>query len=59
MLCQAFDVLKNKNMYGKTVRGVERSTFLFDANGTLLRQWRGVKSAGHAAAVYEATQERR
>ncbi len=58
-LCQAFDVLKTKNMYGKTVRGVERSTFLFDANGLLLRQWRGVKSAGHAAAVYEATRELR
>ena len=42
-LCQAFDVIKMKNMYGKKVRGIERSTFLIDAEGKLAREWRGVK----------------
>jgi peroxiredoxin Q/BCP len=43
-----------KNMYGKQVRGIERSTFLIDASGVLRRQWRGVKVPGHAAEVLEA-----
>jgi peroxiredoxin Q/BCP len=50
-LCQAFDVIKEKNMYGKKVLGVERSTFLFDQQGNLVREWRKVKVDGHAQEV--------
>ena len=53
-LCQAFDVIKMKNMYGKKVRGVERSSFLIDADGKLAREWRGVKVPGHAHEVLDA-----
>lgn len=53
-LCTMFDVIKMKNMYGKKVRGIERSTFLIDAAGKVRREWRGVKVAGHAAEVLEA-----
>jgi thioredoxin-dependent peroxiredoxin len=53
-LCGQFDVIKMKNMYGRKVRGVERSTFLIDAEGKLAREWRGVKVAGHAEEVLEA-----
>ena len=53
-LCTAFDVMKMKNMYGKQVRGIERSTFLIGTDGTLVRAWRGVKVAGHAQQVLEA-----
>jgi thioredoxin-dependent peroxiredoxin len=42
-----------KNMYGKQVRGVERSTFVFDRDGKLVREWRGVKVAGHAQEVLD------
>jgi peroxiredoxin Q/BCP len=52
--CNIFDVIKMKNMYGKQVRGIERSTFLIDAKGVLRREWRGVKVPGHAAEVLEA-----
>jgi thioredoxin-dependent peroxiredoxin len=55
-LCKLFDVIKEKNMYGKKVMGIERSTFLFDANGVLVREWRKVKVAGHAAEVLAAVQ---
>jgi peroxiredoxin Q/BCP len=55
-LCQAFDVIKMKNMYGKQVRGIERSTFLIDAEGKLAREWRGVKVPGHAHEVLDAVQ---
>ena len=55
-LCQAFDVIKMKNMYGKKVRGIERSTFLIDADGKLAREWRGVKVPGHAHEVLDAVQ---
>ena len=55
-LCQAFDVIKMKNMYGKKVRGIERSTFLIDAQGRLVREWRGVKVPGHAHEVLDAVQ---
>lgn len=55
VLCQAFGVMKLKNMYGKQVRGIERSTFLIDGSGKLLKEWRGVKVAGHALEVLEAT----
>jgi len=53
-LCTLFGVIKLKNMYGKQVRGIERSTFLIDAKGVLRQEWRGVKADGHAAAVLEA-----
>ncbi len=49
--CQLFDVIKEKNMYGKKVIGIERSTFLLDEGGTLLKEWRKVKAAGHAEMV--------
>ena len=53
-LCEAFGVMKLKNMYGKQVRGIERSTFLIDGAGRLVREWRGVKVAQHATEVLEA-----
>jgi peroxiredoxin Q/BCP len=52
-LCQAFDVIKLKNMYGKQVRGIERSTFLIDDAGILTREWRKVAVKGHADEVLE------
>jgi peroxiredoxin Q/BCP len=51
--CKQFGVIKMKNMYGRQVRGIERSTFAFDANGQLAREWRGVKVPGHAQEVLE------
>jgi peroxiredoxin Q/BCP len=54
VLCEQFGVMKLKNMYGKQVRGVERSTFLIDAQGCLVREWRGVKVAGHVEEVLAA-----
>jgi peroxiredoxin Q/BCP len=53
-LCKQFGVIKMKNMYGRQVRGIERSTFVIDAKGTLVREWRGVKVPGHVDAVLEA-----
>ncbi len=53
-LCNAFDVIKMKNMYGKKVRGIERSTFLIDREGKLQHEWRGVKVKGHVEEVLEA-----
>jgi thioredoxin-dependent peroxiredoxin len=53
-LCELFGVMKLKNMYGKQVRGIERSTFLIDAQGSVRKEWRGVKVPGHAAEVLEA-----
>ena len=50
-LCNLFNVMREKNMYGKKVRGVERSTFLIDANGILVKEWRGVKVPGHVEQV--------
>jgi peroxiredoxin Q/BCP len=52
--CGLFAVIKMKNMYGKQVRGIERSTFLLDGSGKIAREWRGVKVPGHAAEVLEA-----
>jgi thioredoxin-dependent peroxiredoxin len=52
-LCTQFDVIKMKNMYGKQVRGIERSTFVIDASGKLAHEWRGVKVPGHAREVLE------
>lgn len=51
VLCQALDVIKEKNMYGKMVLGVERSTFLFSEDQKLLKVWRQVKADGHAQDV--------
>lgn len=56
-LCQLFDVIKEKNMYGRKVKGIERSTFLIDANGKLRREWRKVKVKGHVEEVLEAVRE--
>ena len=50
-LCTLFNVMKMKNMYGKQVRGIERSTFIINAAGMLVREWRGVKVPGHAEEV--------
>jgi peroxiredoxin Q/BCP len=55
-ICNLFGVMKMKNMYGKQVRGIERSTFLIDRAGVLRREWRGVKVPGHAAEVLAAVQ---
>jgi len=55
--CKLFDVIKMKNMYGKKVRGIQRSTFLVDAEGKLVREWRGVKAAGHAQEVLQAVKD--
>ena len=52
--CRLFDVIKEKNMYGRKVMGIERSTFLIDAEGILRREWRKVSVKGHAEEVLEA-----
>jgi thioredoxin-dependent peroxiredoxin len=51
LACGIFGVMKMKNMYGKQVRGVERSTFIIDKSGVLVHEWRGVKVDGHALEV--------
>jgi peroxiredoxin Q/BCP len=51
--CRLFDVIKMKNMYGKKVRGIERSTFVIDSNGLVRREWRGVKVPGHVQEVLD------
>ncbi len=56
-LCQLFDVIKMKNMYGKQVRGIERSTFLIDTDGVLHREWRGLRVPGHVEAVLQAVKD--
>jgi peroxiredoxin Q/BCP len=53
-LCGRFGVIKMKNMYGKKVRGIERSTFLIGPDGKLVREWRGVKVPGHVEEVLDA-----
>ncbi len=53
-LCHMFGVVKNKIMYGKKVKGIERSTFLIDATGMLRAEWRGIKVAGHVDEVLKA-----
>lgn len=52
-LCEQFDVIRDKNMYGKKVRGIERSTFLIDEKGKLREEWRKVKVAGHVEEVLD------
>lgn len=56
-LCSLFDVIKMKNMYGKKVRGIERSTFLIDSSGKLRQEWRKVKVDGHAEEVLNAVKK--
>ena len=56
-LCKLFDVIKEKNMYGRKVMGIERSTFLIDDKGVLRREWRKVKVPGHVDEVLEAVKE--
>jgi peroxiredoxin Q/BCP len=51
--CVLFGVIKQKSMYGKLVRGIERSTFVFDKDGILSREWRGLKADGHAQEVLD------
>jgi peroxiredoxin Q/BCP len=51
--CALFAVIRQKILYGKPVRGIERSTFVIDARGVLRREWRAVKAPGHAAEVLE------
>lgn len=53
-VCNLFDVIKEKNMYGRKVMGIERSTFLIDGDGVLRQEWRKVKVDGHADEVLEA-----
>lgn len=52
-VCNLFGVIKMKNMYGKQVRGIERSTFVFDKTGALRHEWRGLKADGHAQEVLD------
>lgn len=52
-LCRTFDVIKAKNMYGKTVYGIERSTFIYHTDGQLIHEMRKVKAAGHAQILLE------
>jgi len=53
LACKQFDVIKMKNMYGKQVRGIERSTFIIDKKGVLIHEWRKVKVKGHVEEVLE------
>ena len=55
-LCHMFGVVKNKIMYGKKVKGIERSTFLIGPDGVLREEWRGIKVAGHVEDVLKAVQ---
>jgi peroxiredoxin Q/BCP len=57
ILCGLFDVIKMKNMYGKQVRGIERSTFLIDSQGVLRQEWRKVKVEGHVNEVLAAVKQ--
>ena len=55
-VCRLFDVIREKSLYGRKFMGIERSTFLFDADGKLAREWRKVRVKGHAAEVLAAAQ---
>lgn len=57
-LCRLFDVIKMKNMYGKQVRGIERSTFLIDENGVLIHEWRKVQVKTHVDEVLRVLRQR-
>lgn len=56
-VCEAYGVWVEKSMYGKTYMGIERSTFLIDGNGQILREWRKVKVPGHVEQVLEAVKD--
>jgi peroxiredoxin Q/BCP len=56
-LCHMFGVVKNKIMYGKKVKGIERSTFLIDTSGVMRGEWRGIKVAGHVDEVLQAVKD--
>ncbi len=56
-LCSMFDVIREKNMYGRKYMGIERSTFLLDGEGVLRQEWRKVRVPGHVEAVLEAARE--
>ncbi len=56
-LCNLFGVMKEKSMYGRQYMGIERSTFLFDSNGTLVTEWRNVKVPGHVDEVLQAVKQ--
>lgn len=56
-LCSQFDVIREKSLYGRKYMGIERSTFLIDAQGVLRREWRKVKVTGHAQEVLDAVRE--
>ena len=56
-VCKSFDVMKLKSMYGREYMGVDRSTFLVDTKGKILKQWRGVKVKGHVREVLDTTKE--
>mgnify|MGYP001313179821 FL=1 len=53
-MCNAYGVMKEKSMYGRKYMGIERSTFLIDPNGKIIKEWRGVKVPGHVEDVYQA-----
>ena len=56
-MCKAFDVMKEKSMYGKKYIGVDRSTFLVNSEGMIAREWRSVKVKGHVQEVLEAVRK--
>ena len=56
-VCKAFDVMKLKSMYGREYMGVDRSTFIVDTKGKIIKEWRGVKVKGHVAEVMDAVKE--
>ena len=51
-MCNAYGVMKEKSMYGRKYMGIERSTFIIDPDGKLIKEWRGVKVPGHVEEVY-------
>ena len=53
-MCNAYGVMKEKSMYGRKYMGIERSTFLIDPDGVIIKEWRGVKVPGHVENVYQA-----
>ena len=53
-MCNAYEVMKEKSMYGRKYMGIERSTFLIDPDGMIIKEWRGVKVPGHVENVYQA-----
>jgi len=53
-MCNAYGVMKEKSMYGRKYMGIERSTFLIGPDGSIVKEWRGVKVPGHVEDVYQA-----